>query len=156
MQIEGHTWQRKAWRKHRQLTSPNVRANTHTRSYCPIKQPDSEKHWSPELQRKWPVFDRACQDEPVTTFVQPMRQSFMFCTYNRRLISVCWLHYIADLQSVKSSFMLFGCWCHVAAEIIRAAVFQLVWKDYACIWWWTALLILQQRLYLWERRRNFV
>lgn len=52
--------------------------------------PDSQKHWSPELHRKWLVFKWTCQPELVLSSGRLIRQSFIFCPS-----SVCWLHYIS-------------------------------------------------------------
>lgn len=67
----------------------------HAYNYWLIHLPDSQKHWSPEMQRKWLVFKQTCQPELVLSSIRIIRQSFIFCPNNRRVISVCWLHYIS-------------------------------------------------------------
>lgn len=91
MQTGVHTWRTSAPRHVTQALPFYITQCTHLHAYTQLLShltARQSKALKPELQRKWLVFKQACQDEPVTTFVQPIRQSFMFCAYNRRLISV--------------------------------------------------------------------
>lgn len=102
------------WRKpccyatlYTQETSKACR-HIHASNHCLIQPPDSQKHWSPELHRKWLVFKWTCQPE----LVRLIRQPFIFCPYNRHVISVCWLHYISAWFAWKAPL------CYLAVGLV--------------------------------------
>lgn len=106
----------------------------HAYNYCLIHLPDSQKHWSPELQRKWLESKQTCQPELVLSSVRLIRQSFIFCPYNQRVISVCWLHYISAWFAWKAPL----CFLAVGVMLLLRSSAQLYSSRHGkitlCVW----------------------